>query len=200
MDMEDNYTVIAAVSAKDNAIGHSGTLPWCLPEDMRRFSTTTVGVDTLFAPNIVIMGRLTYESLPAKVRPLPNRTNVVITRSRAKRGQYPDEVILAKSLDDALVKAKAITDAKGEVFVIGGGRVYADALRDHRCVRLLITWVDLPEEVNAATAPMKRGPADTFFPMIDAQRFRMIDDSPTQESARSSPKGIKYHFAVYERI
>ncbi|AYJ33004.1 dihydrofolate reductase [Corynebacterium xerosis] len=100
----------------DGVIGDGDSMPWHIPEDLAHFRTTTMG-----AP--VIMGRRTWDSLPAKFRPLPGRRNVVLSRSLT-----PDDIPgaeLAHSLDAAL-------DMLGDVpvvWIIGGGRVYREALR-----------------------------------------------------------------------
>src|SRR5690349_23121744 len=90
-------------------IGRSGGIPWRLPEDQARFKELTVG-------HSVVMGRLTWESLPAKVRPLPGRRNVVVTRDADYRA---DGATVVGDLDAAL---------DSETWVIGGAQIYALAL------------------------------------------------------------------------
>jgi len=101
--------IIIAAIARNRVIGKNGKVPWHIPEDLARFKQLTTG-------HTVLMGRRTFDSLD---NPLPNRTNIVIT-SRVINGvkSYP-------SLDFAL---QALKNEK-EVFVIGGGRLFADALR-----------------------------------------------------------------------
>ncbi|MEF7612295.1 dihydrofolate reductase [Aquincola sp. MAHUQ-54] len=106
-------TLIAAV-ARNRVIGNGEAMPWHLPEDLAHFRRTTSGCP-------VIMGRRTWESLPERFRPLPGRTNIVVTRQPA--WQAPGAVRSA-SLAEAI-------DAAGDVprvFVIGGGELYAAAL------------------------------------------------------------------------
>lgn len=105
-------TIIAAV-ADNGCIGKNGGLPWYLPEDLKRFKRLTVG-------KVVIMGRKTWESLPEKVRPLPERTNVVITRQTEYA--LPAGVERFDSLEAAL--AAHTNDA---VIVMGGAEVYRKA-------------------------------------------------------------------------
>src|SRR5512145_126071 len=106
-------SLIAAV-AKNRVIGNNNQLLWHLPEDMRHFRETTRGKP-------VIMGRKTWESLPDSFRPLPGRLNIVVSRNRAYR---PEGAELAASLDEAVVKA----GAANEIFVIGGGELYRQAM------------------------------------------------------------------------
>ncbi len=131
-------SIIAAV-ANNGVIGKEGGLPWYLPEDLKRFKRLTTG-------HVVVMGRKTWESLPEHVRPLPKRTNVVVTRQAGYR--VPPGVYLFPSLDEALHAF-----AGRDVFVIGGGEIYAQALP--RMDVLHITHVD--EDIDG----------DVFFPPID---------------------------------
>ncbi|WP_265522605.1 dihydrofolate reductase [Oerskovia flava] len=141
--------------ARDGAgrpvIGAGGTMPWHLPEDLAHFRRLTSG-------HPVVMGRRTWDSLPPRFRPLPGRTNVVVTR---QAGWVPDAgpaptqsavpVVVAGSVDVALARAEE-SAAHGEVWVVGGAQVYAAtlALAD-RCV---VTEIDAVVE------------GDTFAPHV----------------------------------
>jgi dihydrofolate reductase len=98
--------------AANGVIGAHGELPWHLPEDLARFRDLTLGCT-------VVMGRVTWDSLPEKVRPLPGRDNVVLSR---QPGWQAAGATVARSLPDALDKTS------GDVWVIGGASVYQDAL------------------------------------------------------------------------
>jgi dihydrofolate reductase len=98
--------------AADRVIGDRGTLPWRLPEDLSRFRDLTMG-------STVVMGRATWESLPDKVRPLPGRRNVVLSR---RAGWQAAGAFVAGSLEEGLAAATA------DVWVIGGASVYQAAL------------------------------------------------------------------------
>jgi dihydrofolate reductase len=103
--------VLVAAVAANGVIGVEGRLPWHLPEDLAHFRRVTTG-------HTVVMGRRTFESIG---RPLPRRTNVVVTR---QPGWHADGVLVAAGLDEAL----ALADGHdGDVMVIGGGQVYAAA-------------------------------------------------------------------------
>lgn len=122
--------VILAALSRNRVIGRDGDLPWHLPGDLRRFKELTIG-------GTVVMGRKTYESLPERFRPLPNRRNVVLTRN----GFDAPGADVRRRLDEAL---------EGDCFVIGGGSLYAQALP--LADRLHLTEVDADV------------PGDTFFP------------------------------------
>jgi dihydrofolate reductase len=106
-------TLIAAL-AENNCIGKNGTLPWHIPEDLAHFKELTNG-------KIVLMGRKTWESLPEKFRPLPNRKNIVI--SRQKGYELPADVEIFDEITDAFKKYQ-----KDEIFVIGGAEIYRQSI------------------------------------------------------------------------
>ena len=102
-------------------IGKDGGMPWKLPEDLRHFSSLTSG-------HPVIMGRKTWESFPDKFRPLPGRTNLVITRKEGWGGTPAAEGALAvKSLDEALLESQ-FAPGHEMVWIIGGGEIFAQSM------------------------------------------------------------------------
>lgn len=100
--------------AANGVIGHNNAMPWHLPEDMARFKRLTTG-------RPVIMGRKTWDSLSPKFRPLPGRTNIVITRQPNWKEAGAET---ATSLTDALAQCAAAE----EVWIIGGAQIYAQAM------------------------------------------------------------------------
>lgn len=118
--------------ARDGVIGRDGIIPWHLPEDMKFFRDATMGKP-------VVMGRLTWDSLPDRFRPLPGRRNIVVTRDRAWSA---DGATAAAGLDEALTLA-----GDGEVVVMGGAQIYELALP--YATQLLVTEVDLGIEGDA---------------------------------------------------
>jgi len=140
--------IIIAAIARNRVIGNNGKLPWHIPEDLTRFKQFTTG-------HTVIMGRKTYDSLD---NPLPNRTIIVIT-SRAINGvkSYP-------SLEYALQALKN----EQEIFVIGGGRVFADALR--LADELRLTLVDKDVEGDTYFPPCQEF-LHSHFQLVQEQRF-----------------------------
>ena len=123
--------------AKQRVIGHEGIMPWHLPEDLVHFKALTMGYP-------VIMGRKTWDSLPERFRPLPGRTNVVITRQSnwREKGVEP-----ASSLSEALQICEHISDKPKEVWIIGGAQIYAQALP--LAHRLEVTEIDESIEGDA---------------------------------------------------
>lgn len=142
-------SLVAAI-ARNGAIGRSGTIPWRIPEDVRRFKELTTG-------HAVVMGRRTWDSLPERFRPLPGRRNVVVTRQTNWSADGADR---AGSLEDAL----DLLDVTPQVYVIGGAELYAAALP--LADELLLTEIDADVE------------GDTFFPPFDRGDFEEVAREP----------------------
>lgn len=140
--------MIAALGKRTRAIGRENNLLWRLEGDLPRFKRITVN-------HPVIMGRNTWLSLGAK--PLPGRTNIVIS---SKEFEVPSDVFLTHSLEEALGKAKHCPGGE-EIFIIGGGRVYTDALP--YTDRLYLTLVDDDTD------------GDTFFPEYESEFTRVLE-------------------------
>jgi dihydrofolate reductase len=165
------FTAIAAVD-DEGGIGRGGGLPWRLKADMEYFRRVTTGPGG--DANAVILGRRTWESLPRRFRPLPERRNVVITRDPAATFAGAAR---AASFDDALAQARA---RGGEIFVIGGAEVYAAALAHPDCARVLLTRVagrhgcDVFLPRFAELRPLAEGPEQIEGPL----RFRFCVCAP----------------------
>jgi len=160
---------IVAVS-ENSVIGKQGGLPWRISEDLRYFKELTTG-------KIIIMGRKTYESLG---RPLPNRTHFILSRQKQ---DVPATCFLFSSLDEALTEARARARESEEVFVIGGGEIYREALPQVQ--RLYLTRVH--KEIEG----------DTYFPKVDLQNdFRVVSE---RRSSQNEPEVLEYSFVVAER-
>src|SRR3989344_734446 len=112
-----SIAIIAALGEQTRALGKNNELLWHIPDDLKRFKELTLG-------HPVIMGRKTWESLPPKFRPLPGRTNIVVTR---QAGYVAEGAVVADSLETARVGATRAPGAD-EMFVIGGGELYREAL------------------------------------------------------------------------
>ncbi|HEX2792173.1 MAG TPA: dihydrofolate reductase [Candidatus Paceibacterota bacterium] len=160
-------SLIAVLSKQTRAIGKDGGLIWNLPGELARFKRITNG-------HPVIMGRKTWESIPAKFRPLPGRTNIVVTRDESYEAPG---AIVTYSFEDALVKARAVPD-NDEIFVIGGGQLYLESLP--YADRLYLSLVDDPTE------------GDAYFP--DYQEF-----STSIEKESCEENGIRYELLTLER-
>jgi dihydrofolate reductase len=113
-------------------IGIEGKMPWNLPADLRQFKSLTMG-------HHIIMGRKTYESIG---RPLPGRTMVVITRNLAYQAEG---CFIAHSLEAAIEKAQK--SGEDEVFIIGGGQIFAEAIELADRIYLTLVHTDVPVNI-----------------------------------------------------
>lgn len=152
--------------AANGVIGRDNQIPWHLPEDMVHFKQLTLGCP-------VVMGRKTWDSLPPRFRPLPGRTNIVITR---QPGWEAAGAQRAASLHDALERCDA---ARQTVWVIGGAQIYAEALP--LADRVEVT--ELARDFNGDAYAPELGPEWT-----EAER-----------SSHVSSNGLPYSFVTYVR-
>ncbi|WP_086832076.1 dihydrofolate reductase [Streptomyces sp. NRRL B-24572] len=167
----------------DGVIGVDNTIPWRLPEDMAHFKATTLG-------HPVIMGRKTWDSLPARFRPLVGRRNIVVTRDAQWTAEGAER---AGSVEAALALAAGSTGAAGDpaagapepaaevlAWVMGGGEIYRATLPHART--LSVTEVDTPVV------------GDTYAPSLDAD-WRIAEDT----GWRDSTTGLRYRIRRYTR-
>lgn len=149
----DKRVVLVAAVAENGVIGKDGDLPWHLPEDLKHFRAVTRG-------HTVVMGRVTYDSIG---RPLPERTNIVVTRDPDWADPDHPEVRRAGSLPEALALAE---EYDGEVRVIGGAQVYAAAL-PHADAQVLSEVHGTPE-------------GDTRYPDFDRAEWTETSREPRE--------------------
>ena len=168
--------IIAAV-ADNGAIGKDNDLLWHIAEDMKYFRRTTTG-------NPVVMGYKTFLSIG---RPLPKRTNIVI--SSRTWNDVPEGVKVACNLEEAYSLAEKAAGAEesgaaaGRIFIMGGGETYRKA--HPTADKLYITHVHTTIK-----------DADTFFPVIDPEIWEVESSTPV---ATDSETGYTYEFKVYKR-
>jgi dihydrofolate reductase len=159
--------VLVVARAANGVIGNKGGLPWHIPEDLKRFKALTLGKP-------IIMGRKTWDSLPRK--PLPGRTNIVVTRDGAFRGEG---VKIAPGFDEAVEAARA--ENPTEIAVIGGAALFAAALP-------LSTRIELTEVEGDFEG-------DVFLPEIDRRLWHEVKrEGPHTQGA------LRYSFVTLKRI
>lgn len=157
-------SLIAAIG-KNNELGKEQKLLWAMPADMKHFRETTSG-------HPIVMGRKTFESIG---RALPNRRNVVITRDINYKA---DGIEIAHSLEEAL---KLFENSNEEVFIIGGGELYKQAIE--KADKLYITRVDC-----------ETPDADTYFPEID---LNIWQETSKEDHASDEKNPFPYSFVEY---
>ena len=160
-------SMIAALDT-NNVIGRNSQVPWCIRTDLRRFKQITMG-------HHVIMGRKTFESIN---RPLPGRTNLIITR----RDDWSAEgVTVVHTLEEALQIAAKADDP--EPFIVGGAEIYELAI--HRADRMYLTRVHAEVE------------GDTWFPEFDdVSEWKLVDAEHCDADDRNE---FPFSFLTYER-
>lgn len=162
--------VLIAAVARNGVIGRAGVLPWHLSADMQHFRQLT-------RESPVIMGRHTWDSLPARYRPLPGRSNIVVSR---RSGWTPDGALVAPSLPAALRLASLRLGASRRVFVIGGAQLYREALPLAEALELTEVQADVD--------------GDTHFPFWDRGAFDEVRRDP------QPPEGdLLFHFVTYRK-
>jgi dihydrofolate reductase len=157
--------LLAAV-ARGGVIGRDGGIPWRIAEDVARFKALTTG-------HAVVMGRRTWESIPERYRPLPERRNIVVTRNPDWSAEGAER---AGSLDEAL----QLLEGASQAYVIGGAEIYAAALS--LADELVLTEIALDVE------------GDTFFPDWNNGEFVEASHEP-----HVSEDGTPFAFVTYER-
>lgn len=151
--------------ARNGVIGHNNTLPWHLPEDLAHFKQTTLGQP-------VVMGRKTWESLPPKFRPLPGRTNIVVTRQT-------DWQLEGAKVAHSIQEAMTMCPEAPNIWVIGGAEVYAQAMPLAQSA--VVTEIDADFE------------GDAFAPIFDSNW------QETSRTSHTAANGLAYSFVTLQR-
>jgi dihydrofolate reductase len=168
--------------ARNGVIGNKGELPWRLSSDLKRFKQLTLG-------HPVLMGRKTHESIVVALgKPLPGRVSLVLSRGAGETQptelpriapDEPGKVIAVRDVACALALAKN----EPELFVVGGGEIYALTLP--QADRLYWTWVEAEPE------------GDTKFPVVDWQEWKLAEETRYPADARNQ---YDTTFAIYDRL
>lgn len=152
--------------SKNHVIGVNNALPWHLPEDLKHFQEVTKN-------QAVIMGRKTWESLPERFRPLPDRLNIVVSREFHENGV---NTMWVSSVQDALLVARS--SGVQEVWFIGGAMLYNEALPFVNILQRTVVNVEVE--------------GDVFMPIID-EKFVLVSSSDEMVSKT----GLGYVFETY---
>lgn len=146
------FKIIAAMDI-ERGIGKNGRIPWKLNGDMRGFKERTTWTLNPEKSNLVVMGRKTWESLPNKFRPLPNRINVVLTRNN--KYKLPKNVIRINNFNELENYVNKQKNKIETVYIIGGSEIYSQAIKLNLISEIFLTKI------------MKDFNCDTFFPKIN---------------------------------
>lgn len=180
--MNKKFSIILAVDDK-NWIWKNNELAWHLPADMKYFSETTKNTKDLAKHNAVIMGRKTWESIPSKFRPLPQRINCILTRTlkqESNDSQIDDFVLYFNSIDHCLEELSK-KDNLENIFIIGWANLYNQVLDHPLLDKIYLTKVGWDHW------------CDVFFDWIP-DNFKLETESEEKEN-----KWIKFKFEVYKK-
>jgi dihydrofolate reductase len=155
--------------AANGVIGYNNQMPWHLPEDLAHFKQTTMG-------SPVLMGRKTWESIPAKFRPLPGRANLVITR---QANWHAEGAMAVHSLEEGVNLAKVHCPEGKDLWVMGGAEIYAQAAAIAE--EAVVTEIDATYE------------GDAFAPTLGSAWHEVSRESHV------STTGLKYSFVTYRQ-
>lgn len=179
-----NEFYLIAACCHDGGIGKNNQIPWCLKEDMQHFKTIT-STAPAGKQNAVVMGRHTWNSLPKK--PLANRVNIVVSATYAgKTGVSCDgAATFVDTFQRSLSHIESIPNIH-KVFVIGGSKMYEEALNHMSCKKAYVTHI------------LKDYECDTFLPLnILDKYFILTVEGPVRTNGE---KNICYAFSEYQRI
>ncbi|GAA5814039.1 hypothetical protein MFLAVUS_007529 [Mucor flavus] len=191
---------LVVAATEELGIGVLNNLPWRIPKDMAFFKQVTTAIpkelENQPVQNAVIMGRVTWESIPTKFRPLDNRFNIVVSRNPSYDLKLADTTCKNTIVVDSLEKAFEAVDSKNHArtFVIGGAQMYRLAIQHANCSHIVLTRVK--SEIDC----------DTFFPTIDEQHYRLGSHQELESYVQQQvPEGIQkfkeleYEFTLYVR-
>jgi len=175
--MEKEIILIAAV-AQNGVIGNGNTLPWKLPDDMRYFAEVTTN-------HTVIMGRKSWDSIPKKYRPLPNRRNIVITRQRLIMTDQFDGAEVFNDID------AAIAASTGKVFIIGGAEIYWLAMPHVKT--FMITEINADVEGDIVMPSLKKSSLEF------AVRNQVLEEVSRVNHHADAKHAFSFDFVTYEK-
>jgi dihydrofolate reductase/thymidylate synthase len=161
------FTIIAGAHITNRAIGAMGKIPWKCRADMNFFKETTSLTKDPTKMNAVIMGRKTFESLPA---PLPKRLNVVLTSDTLQIPSLKNEpigVILSNNFDKILLNLEHDPNIE-TIFVIGGEMVYRQTINHPKCEKIYLNLVHVVCDLSKS---------DAFFPNPDPTMYELVESA-----------------------
>ena len=165
--MREKNITIIVAAAENDAIGKDNNLIWSLPNDLKRFKKLTSG-------HCIIMGRKTFDSFPGL---LPNRKHIIISKNI--NGSFPEKVTVVNNFEDALNEAANDDNP----FIIGGGQIYKLAM-------------DISNKIEL-TRVHGEFKADTFFPKIDENKWKLIKEEFNEKDERHQ---FSYSYKTYIKI
>ena len=210
--MSLKLSLIVAINNSNRGIGINGKLPWRISKDLKHFAKVTTYTSDPYKKNAVIMGRLTWLSIPKAFRPLPNRLNVVISSKMTKETSdcnliaNEDDVIFCKSFDDAIeLLIKEYAEKLENIYAIGGNQIYRSSLSSKYLSSELFYRIYLTRvysEVECDTFLEPENFLDSFVKLTeikDKDNFNVEFNTIITEISKNDGSELKYCFEIYER-
>ena len=169
-----------------NGIGRDNQLPWRIKSELAHFAKMTKSTIDFSKKNAVVMGRKTWESLPARVRPLKNRINIVLSRQPQSSISDHEDVFVCHNYEEALSRVDDMKDKIESCWIIGGTSVYQESMNHQRLDKLYITRI------------LKDYDCDTFFPAVDTDRWSLTSDKMVPGDVQTED-GVQFKYEVYEQ-
>lgn len=176
---------LVVAACNNGGIGIDGRIPWRIKQDLAFFKKITSATVDREKQNAVIMGRKTWFSIPEKLRPLPGRVNIILSREMS---EAPKGTSLARSFNEAveLVTSGSLSSMVESVCIIGGSSLYEEAMNGSHLCRIYLTKV------------LGDFKCDTFLPAIDETTFRKVPNPEDIPSETLTENDIDFKFELYE--
>lgn len=177
---------LIVATCQDNGIGKDNNLPWRLKSELAYFARLTKTTQDFSKQNAVLMGRKTWQSIPARVRPLRNRLNIVLTSQPKSEISDSPDVLVCKSFPEAVQLVDSLSDKLESCWVIGGSSVYEEAMRNIRLEKLYVTRI------------LKDFDCDTFLPEINTDKWKITEDKDVPTEIQEEA-GVQFKYEIYQR-
>ena len=177
---------LIVATCQDNGIGKDNNLPWRLKSELAYFARLTKTTRDFSKQNAVLMGRRTWQSIPARVRPLRNRLNIVLSSADQTEISDSPDVLVCRSFTEAVKLVDSLSDKLESCWVIGGSSVYEEAMRNVRLEKLYITRI------------LKDFECDTFLPEINLDKWKITEDKDVSTELQEEA-GVQFKYEIYQR-
>ena len=177
---------LIVATCRDNGIGKENNLPWRLKSELAYFARLTKTTRDFSKQNAVLMGRKTWQSIPARVRPLRNRINIVLSSLPKADISESEDVFVCKSFAEAVELVDSLNEKIESCWVIGGSSVYEEAMTNVRLEKLYITRI------------LKDFDCDTFFPSVNTVKWKLTEDKDVPGEVQEED-GVQFKYEVFQR-
>lgn len=201
-------SLVVAMSNMNRGIGINGQIPWRLPKDMKHFAKVTSFTKNSNKMNAVIMGRLTWQSIPKQFRPLPNRLNIIISSvlqdvndCGAKDGADLSKVLICKSFEDAFnVINNNFSDTIENIYAIGGAQIYKKSLEYPTPFLDRIYLTRVYTDVKCDVFMQPEDFLESFKKVEDVENDKENFNVEFNTMQKDEKSGLEYCFEVYQKM